>query len=612
MASDSVVDQIRQSLDIVQIIGEVVPLKRSGSNHFGICPFHSEKSPSFSVSSSKQLFHCFGCKVGGDVFEFVKRYYRWDFPQALEELARRAGVTLDENRQRKCDDREQALKLLDVAHQYFRESLYAKAGEGFRSYLVERKIPEKLWETFELGCCPADEHLWEILETKADQGSAKATRELATSLGLLGRSGGCRFRDRLLFPILDERGRVRGFGGRVLQKDQQPKYLNSPQSSVFDKSKLLYGMHLAASAVARQGYAVLVEGYLDVLALHEYGVLNVIGSMGTSLTTDQVRTLKRWTHRVISLYDGDTAGLNATQKNLALFLKDGIEAKVVILPNAKDPDAFLHDSGASPTDLKQQLRKSFQAAKPSLDFLIERHVLVEQSPQSRGARIRELVTLLDQIPDEIARTLVKRDLANRFQLPESALGKLPETGFAAASTPYPSKAAGAAQNRKNAPSMEIGDRWEQEILKFWLQRADDLRAARADWEWSEIAPYVNADSPYGQLVLKVLEKGLPFDQNSGLDWVITNDPERESTLREWAMSGVDLGEPDLKLKEIEIKGLWTGLVQRLKMEFIKRESRRIQREIEVAEEQSDQERMRALLAEKRDLGQLMKSSEGVL
>ena len=292
MRSD-VVDSVRQAVDIVQVIGEVVPLKKSGGNHFGCCPFHHEKTPSFSVSASKQLFHCFGCKAGGDVFRFVQLYYRWDFKQALEELARKVGIQVEVA---KADPVwEEGFMILDVVSKYFEESLQSKNGEVFRQYLQSRKIPKDLWTSFRLGA-----HLGDVFEVAKLLEKKSLSRDIAVQLGLLGRSSKGeyidRFQGRLMFPILDEKGRVRGFGGRTMGSDH-PKYINSPKTRHFDKGRLFYGMHLACHSIAKKEYAVLVEGYLDVLALHEFGVTNAVGSMGTALTIDQIRLLKRWSPR---------------------------------------------------------------------------------------------------------------------------------------------------------------------------------------------------------------------------------------------------------------------------------------------------------------------------
>jgi len=583
-----VVDSIRQSLDIVQVIGEVVPLKKKGANYFGLCPFHSEKSGSFSVSPMKQLFYCFGCHVGGDVFKFVQLYFRWDFQQSLEELGRRAGIKVESYQSDPSWD--EGLRILEVVALSFEEQLQSKDGQDFRDYIKQRKIPAKIAEAFRMGAhLGAPDCISRRLQKEG------LSRDLATQLGILGRSQGGdfydRFRGRLMFPIMDEKGRPRGFGGRSLGSDE-PKYLNSPKSLMFDKSRLLYGMHLAPSTVAKKGYSVLVEGYLDVMALHEYGVTNALGAMGTSLTSEQIRLLKKWSNRVISLYDADTAGVMATERNLGNLLREGLEAKVVILPVGKDPDAYLHQDGQKPEDLKKGLKAAFEASISAVDYLVQKNVLSEKEPVQRARKFSDLVKMLDQMPDEIERTLFKKELAKRFDLSETLLLKAPK---APPQNPQPSLP-------RSRPSSSAEGRWEREMIRYWIQYGEKAQGAL-----TEAVPYLSLKSIWGQVLSKLAQNGLEARQLSRLEWLGSEEPEfQDASVRDsvhrWAMEDLPEG------VSIDLSRVWNDLIRGLKREFYKDFSQKIQQELMEAEKTQDVERVHELLAQKRDLARVLKAA----
>ncbi len=582
MKNSESIDAIRQAADIVQIINEVVPLKRRGTNYLGLCPFHNEKSPSFSVSSTKQFFHCFGCKAGGDVFKFLQLFHRWDFTQVLEELSRRTGIKIETYQ---VDPSwEEGFQILDITKELFKEELHSKAGTEFRDYLTARKIPEKLWEDFHLGAhTGSNRMLADMLKAK------KFSLDIAVRLGLLGRSNQGeyydRFQGRLMFPILDDRGRTRGFGGRGLGSEQ-PKYLNSPKTAHFDKSRLFYGMHLAHREVPRKGYAVLVEGYLDVIALVEFGVTNALGSMGTALTLDQMRVLKRYSPRVISLYDADKAGVMATEKNLGNFLREGLEAKVVLLPNGKDPDAFLHNEAIALEDRKIQLRVAFQNSISAVDYLVQNTVLNEKNAMTRGQRLRGLVNILDQVPDEIERAVLKKDIAKRFELPERML-------MGAQAEPLstdkfePKMGVSAAEN----------SRWEREILRFLVKWGE-----KEAFDLTGLIPYLSSASKWASLLLRLIELRLESRVIGELRWLNDVEADLQAEIREWVL------EDKVFEGSFDIRALWVDLQKGLRRSYFQREGDRIQFAIETAEENDDVEKVRKLLSEKQDLLKLYKAS----
>jgi DNA primase len=452
-------------------------------------------------------------------------------------------------------------------------------------------------EAFQLGAHPGGYHdLSEYLSRKG------FSRDMSAQLGLLSRtqSGDWidRFRGRLMFPILDERGRIRGFGGRSLG-DEQPKYINSPKSSVFDKGRLFYGMHLAASMVPKKGFAVLVEGYLDVMALHEFGVGNTLGSMGTALTIDQVRLLKRMSSRVISLYDADRAGLAATEKNLGAFLREGIEAKVVVLPTGKDPDAFLHQEGRSHDDLRSDLRTAFENSTLALDFLIKNSVLPEKTPLARAQKIRDLIRVLDEMPDEIERSLVKKDIARRFELSESLLQRT-EGPAAAQRRPSP------PVNRPSAAAVDPKlpqARRERDLAKFVVQYG-----AQAPLILTELLPFLTVNSLWGDILRTWAEAGFPSAAISRLENLedlesLKGFEEARSQLLTWIM---DEGP---ELNESQVQDAWNDMIQRLKKVYYQGYSLSLQEKIRDAEKADDFEQVRKLLGEKQDLARVLKSLE---
>ncbi len=599
--NSSEIEAIRAATDIVQIIGEVVPLKKkSGTNFFGVCPFHNEKTPSFSVSSTKQLFHCFGCKEGGDVFHFVQSYYKWDFTQSVEELAKRAGIKLEPRGQSQNPHWEEGFSLLAESSDFYRQALESKShGTIFRDYLETRHIPQKLWEPFQLGAHPGgSDDLARYLNKK------KLNLQLAGQLGLISRTSKGdwvdRFQGRLMFPILDERGRVRGFGGRGLNQEQ-PKYLNSPKTSHFDKSRLLYGIHLAFDQMAKKGYVVLCEGYLDVIALHEFGISNAVGSMGTALTAEQIRLFKRWTHRAISLYDADAAGLSATIRNLKQFFKEGVESKVVLLPDAKDPDSFLHNQKVKPAQLKASLKKAFDSSRMAIDYWVEKQVLVEKNAMARGQRLRELVELLDEIPDPIERAVLQKDLAKRFELPEELM-----VGTAATVGREPLVARPTASAKPSALRPDILDRWAAKLAEFLV-----IHGEKADFSLTEILPFLSSratqTTPWIQLINRWGELLLNSKSIAELQWLQSMEFEDETLqgqVREWSMAA-----EALPMEVAEVQSVWDDLLKGLKRAYYQLESGRLQDELRAAEAQNDTERTRQLLIEKQDLARIIRVRE---
>jgi len=338
-------DELIARNPIEDVVGQYVPLTRKGSNLFGLCPFHSEKTPSFSVAPEKGIYYCFGCHKGGGVVNFVMEQEHLDYPDAVRFLAKRAGLEVpDDAAYRSTYKKQERLwALCRDAARWFHEQLSAPAGQEARDYITKRALSAQTVTRFGLGFAP---NTWSgLLDTMVKKGYTKEEL-LEAGLAVASREKGTvydRFRNRLMFPIIDVRGNVIGFGGRVMD-DSKPKYLNSPETIIFNKRRNLFALNVAKKS--RQGFIILTEGYMDAIALHQYGFDSAVASLGTSLTEEHAAILAKYTRQVIITYDGDEAGQNATQRAIAILERTGVQVKVLRMRGAKDPDEFLKKYGA--------------------------------------------------------------------------------------------------------------------------------------------------------------------------------------------------------------------------------------------------------------------------
>ena len=343
----SFLDELVARNPIEDVVGQYVSLKRSGSNLFGLCPFHGEKTASFSVSPDKGIYYCFGCHKGGGAVNFMMEVEGLSYPDAVRALAKRAGMQVpeDEQYQSRYRQQERLWALHKEAARFFHSQLYAPVGKAALDYAFGRGMSKGILTTFGVGYAPDS---WDSL-IKAMKAKGYTEEELKESgLVTVSQKNGNifdRFRDRLMFPIIDVRGNVIGFGGRIIKKDSDAaKYLNSPETIIFNKRKNLFGLNLAKKT--KQGFLILVEGNIDVVSLHQYGFDNAIASLGTSLTEEQAALMTRYTDQVVLIYDGDKAGQNATQRAIPILEKAGLQVKVLQIKDAKDPDEFLKKFGA--------------------------------------------------------------------------------------------------------------------------------------------------------------------------------------------------------------------------------------------------------------------------
>ena len=334
-------EDIKSTVSIAEVIGSCVSLKRSGSGYMACCPFHKEKTPSFSVNDSKGFFHCFGCGESGDVIKFVEKYYNLDYPAAVEKLAAQYGITIEETKSREDSRNDEYYEANRLAARYFFECISKSANNGY-DYITGRGITPETIKKFGIGYAPED---WTGLSERLTKSGV--SRETLLALGLSAEKDGRiydKFRNRVIFPIINVRGKVIGFGGRNLGPEK-PKYLNSNESSVYQKKYNLYGLNRSKDAMIREGYAIMVEGYMDCVSLYQSGVENVAASCGTALTLEQAKLLKRYASKVVLCYDSDSAGINAALRGIDVLRSAGLEVRVLNVDDGKDADEYVQKNG---------------------------------------------------------------------------------------------------------------------------------------------------------------------------------------------------------------------------------------------------------------------------
>jgi DNA primase len=340
--SKSSIENLKNQVNIVDVVGRCVQLKRTGINYKGLCPFHNEKTPSFTVSESRQSFICFGCGAKGDVIEFVMKYYNLDFGEAVERLAQEYGIKMEKSSYHDDGRRARLYEINRMAAKYFYKALTSRMNPGYQ-YMKGRGMSAATLKRFGVGYADGD---WQSLhEYLASQGVSD--KEML-SCGLMSESKGRvydKFRDRVIFPIINTSGKVIGFGGRAILKDQVPKYLNSPETMIFQKKNNLYGLHAARRAASDMGYIILVEGYMDAVSLYQSGIHNVCASLGTALTENQAKLLHRYTDEVVLSYDADSAGRHAALRGIEILRKENMKVKVLHVTQGKDPDEFVKSNG---------------------------------------------------------------------------------------------------------------------------------------------------------------------------------------------------------------------------------------------------------------------------
>ncbi len=479
------IDRVREATDLVPLISQYVQLRRTGGNYQGLCPFHGEKTPSFSVSEEKQVYFCFGCKASGNVFSFVQNYQGMTFPETIEYLAKRASIALPE----KPNDAGAELqnqkstfyKINALAAQFYHQALKnLPANHLVKKYLETRGLDEELVNTYKLGYAP---EAWSELATYFE--NKRVPVAPAEQLGLVKRRNQDKnghydlFRHRVMFPIFSPTKECLGFGGRVLSKDQQPKYLNSPDSPVFHKGKVFYGLDTAAKYIRSEDEAIVVEGYMDWLALAKVSINNMVATLGTALTLEHAKLIKRYTHNVLLLFDGDEAGKSAARRSLPILLAEGVKVRGLFLPDKLDPDEFIQAKGAP------ALRQLIQSAPDLFDLIAYgQWTAAKGSPSGKIQLLDEFAPVLAQIADIRLRTLYSQNLARMIDVDVVLVEQ--SVTRAAAGRPHPGSAIRAKEAPPGMPSptpamdkidLAKGLPAEIEILNLMLMKEVYLKEA---------------------------------------------------------------------------------------------------------------------------------------
>ncbi|SFR00177.1 DNA primase [Desulfoscipio geothermicus] len=471
---EEILENIRLRADIVQVISEYVNLQKKGKNYVGPCPFHQESDPSFTVTPDKQIFYCFGCNKGGNVFKFIMLQHNLSFPEAVRLLGERVGVAVPDGYSPRVRARlrreEKAWKINALAGDYFHSLLLRHpAAAKAREYLAGRGLTPEIIRDFNLGyALPA----WDDL-IKFMQGKGVGIQDLLeVGLAVEGeRKAYDRFRDRLMFPICDSRGRVVGFGGRVLGEGV-PKYLNTAETAYFSKSKILYGLNRARSYMRELGYAIITEGYMDTIAAHQFGISNAVASLGTSLTQEHGRLLMNYTREVIIAYDADAAGVAAAVRGLDILQQQGFRVRVLALPEGKDPDEFLRARG--PEAWKRQVENAVSLVEYKLQVALEKY---KNAPSGKEAVLEEVLPTLAVINGELEKNeavkLVAARLYTSYHVVAEELRKFTDNQRKKATNP--DKIVKNKHNiniRKNV--VDFGERAEYGLLRLMLEDTDTI------------------------------------------------------------------------------------------------------------------------------------------
>ncbi|MDD5759165.1 MAG: DNA primase [Desulfobulbaceae bacterium] len=463
MANDEgVVQAVKDAADILEVVGEIVSLKKAGVNYKGLCPFHGEKTPSFTVNPARRSFHCFGCGEGGDALSFIMRYQGIGFWEALKQLAGRYHISLPERelspRERQtASKRKELFAINQQAALCYHQLLFAENGAVARNYLEKRRIPLAVINDFQLGFAPES---WDfLLKAMADVGEEGLSEAGLVVQRESGKGYYDRFRNRVLFPIISHSGKYLGFGGRILD-NQEPKYLNSPETLVYTKGKTLFGLFQNKEAIRRSHRALIVEGNFDLLSLVAAGVRDVVAPLGTALTSQHIRALKGYAQEAVLLFDGDQAGIKAAMRAVPLFLSEKVAARVVILPDGHDPDTFVTEFGAAA--LEERLAAAYALPEFVVSHLVDKHGL---DLEGKGRIVEELRPLIKAIDDQdLQRSLFVSHFSTKLGLSEEQLlGAVSPPLAVSAYQPVQTSATAAARHLKISYTMI-----EEQLLSFLI------------------------------------------------------------------------------------------------------------------------------------------------
>jgi len=460
-------ERVREATDIVAIIGQYVTLKKRGKNILGLCPFHTEKTPSFTVHPDRQFYHCFGCGKGGDVFTFLMEHEGWSFPEALKYLAEKAGIPLPKRRKPEDADRYTRLYTATAAAaELFSRMIRRPEGKHALEYIMGRGVQSGRLAEFGIGYAPNE---WDGLLKFCER--RNISKQTLIDAGLVvvkeeTKSVYDRFRNRLTFTIRNLSGRVVGFGARALEQTERAKYINSPETPIYQKSRILYGLDMARDSIRRDDYVVVVEGYTDWISLYQAGITNLVASSGTAFSPEQARLLLRFSPNVVLLFDADFAGQQAALRGVEILFREGLEVKIAALPSGSDPDTAIREHGAD------YLRELLSSAQGYVQFRVSRsrEALTTGGLVQRETVIKELLSTASVIEDRVRRALIVRQISDATGLSEAdLLAQLPRGA-------KPSNAPAAAR----PTHIRLRGRPEEEFLKLLLDKPEYIATVRAE------------------------------------------------------------------------------------------------------------------------------------
>lgn len=565
--SEEKINEIKERNNLLQIASEYVTLKKVGRNYQGLCPFHSEKTPSFTINEEKGIFHCFGCGTGGNVFTFLMKAANLSFPEAAQQLAKRAGVELPREKKTEAEkksqqEREKFFQVNQLASEYFQQMLLnPREGERALKYLQSRGLSKDLILQYHLGYTPEawNKLLGWLTKKKVSLSWAEKVGLIAPSLKKKGDYYD-HFRGRIIFPILDLQGRILGFGGRILGQGQ-PKYLNSPESPIYRKSKSLYGLYQARESIQREDAVLLVEGYFDLLTLHQHNFLNSVATLGTALTREHIDILKRYTKHFILLFDADEGGKKAAQRSLELFLEKELSAKTVVLSPGYDPDNYLREFGA------EKFREKMKEAPFLVDFFIEETLRdFDSSISGRAAAVGRLAPIITRIKNIIERDLYIKKVAEMLGLREETIRESLKQPWGRSVEQF--------KNEKVADSVPRG---AEEILLQLILEFPSLASRVREEKIIELF----SDPIFRKIGIKLLEEqGKVSEMEAAKIIDLLEDEQSQRTF-----SQLSLREPNFSSENFE--RVFQDCILKIKLNHLELQKRRLLAGIKEAEEKRD-------------------------
>ncbi|MEM7007832.1 MAG: DNA primase [Thermodesulfobacteriota bacterium] len=485
--NEALVNEIKGRLSIIDLVESYTSVKKTGKGYVGLCPFHDDTNPSMHIDDEKGLFHCFSCGAGGDIFGFYMRYNNLSFPEALTELAKKAGVQIERKSESapKKSPNSALYKINAVAAKFYRKTLLdSPRGQQGRSYLKKRGISEETSKEFIFGFAPEG---WDNLSKFLAKN--KVPLGIAEKVGLIVKRKNAdgyydRFRNRLMFPICNVDGKVIGFGGRRVNEEDEPKYINSPESDIYQKRKSFYGINKSKDSIRHEGRAILVEGYTDFLSLYSLGFKNVVATLGTSLTREHVSLLKRYTENVIVIFDSDESGRKAAMRSLDVLLEEGLLPHVAALPSGKDPDSFITEMGVE--KFEALLDNSTSWVEFFIDMSIDRY---KKGRTTLNEMVRSIVELLEKLRDPVEKSLRIKKTAEMLGIQETEIYSMVKRGSIKGGT------AGSSSKTKY-PSTE-------KLLLTVLAKFPDLHVQLYEEEWSELI----TDADIKSIIQVIVDKG---------------------------------------------------------------------------------------------------------